>query len=133
MNTIILVEDEQPVRDLLVEFLQDLGYQVRPFETADLAWEHIRARQYQVRLLITDLCLPGDMDGLDLVKRLHAKAPDTPVIVVSGFHQQADSLRGDDIHWLGKPFSFQRLETLCREIISPELPLSVSSFCDSES
>jgi DNA-binding NtrC family response regulator len=133
MNTIILVEDEQPLRDLLVEFLQDLGYQVRPFETADLAWEHIHARQYPVRLLITDLRLPGDMDGLDLVKRLRAKAPDTPVVVVSGFHQQVDSLRGNDIHWLGKPFPLQRLETLCQEIASPELPLSVSFLHNSKS
>jgi DNA-binding NtrC family response regulator len=133
MNTIILVEDEQPVRDLLVEFLQDLGYQVRPFETADLAWDHICARQYPVRLLITDLRLPGDMDGLGLVKRLRARAPDTPVVVVSGFHHQADSLHGDDVHWLGKPFALQSLETLCQEISSPELPLSASFLRDSES
>lgn len=123
MNTIILVEDEPPVRELLIEFLEDLGYQVNAFETADLAWEHIRHRRYPVRLLITDLRLPGELDGLELVKRLHSAAPKTPVIVVSGFHQQAHSLCMEDIHWLGKPFSLQRLETLCREIVSPDLPL----------
>ena len=133
MDSIILVEDEQPIRELLFEFLQDLGYQVLAFETADLAWEHIRERRYPVRLLITDLRVPGDMDGLDLIKRLRSTAPNTPVVVVSGFHQESSSLRNDDIYWLGKPFPLQRLEMLCQEIVSSESPFSVSYFRDSES
>lgn len=117
MNTIILVEDEQTLRDLLVEFLEDSGHTVHSFETADLAWDHIQRRPHPVRLLITDLRLPGNMDGLNLVKCLRMMAPGTPVIVVSGFHQQAHTLRMDDIHWLAKPFSLQRLHELCQRIV----------------
>ncbi|MBD8601526.1 response regulator [Pseudomonas sp. CFBP 8771] len=120
MNTIILVEDEQPVRDLLFEFLQDLGYQVHAFETADQAWLHIQQRPYPARLLITDLCMPGKMDGMDLVRKLQATQPESPIVVMSGYHPRADSLRSDDVHWLAKPFSLQCLETFCRKIFSSD-------------
>lgn len=120
MKTIILVEDEHSVRELLVEFLQDLGYRVHSFETADLAWRHIRQSQHPVRLLITDLCLPGDLDGVDLVKRVRSVAPDTPIVVISGFHKNADSLCMEDLRWLGKPFSLHSLETVCQEILAPD-------------
>ena len=119
METIVVVEDETLVLELLVEILEDFGYHVRAFATADEAWQHIVNRPFPLKLLITDLQMPGEIDGVELVNRVHTRNPETPVIVASGFHGAANSLCDKKVHWLGKPFSMDKLKGICEKLAPP--------------
>jgi DNA-binding NtrC family response regulator len=116
MNSIIVVEDEELILGLMVDVLELYGYKVQPFSRADAAWHFIEARDYPVRLLITDLKMPGAIDGVELVKRVHDVQPQTPVIVVSGFHEASDTLADEGVYWLPKPFDIDKLHRICQRL-----------------
>lgn len=85
MSTIILVEDEQDIMTIMVEVLEMDGHKIKAFCEADSAWNHIQHNGFDADLLITDLRMPGSIDGLQLVHRLHDLLPQIPVVVASGF------------------------------------------------
>jgi two-component system OmpR family response regulator len=78
---ILIVDDEAQIRSLLTEFLTRVGYRVTPVSTAIEAQEAVRADPPD--LIITDLQLE-DSDGLDMIGRLRAALPSTPVILLTG-------------------------------------------------
>lgn len=117
MSSIILVEDEHDLLTLMVDILEMDGYEVRAFERADFAWEYIRQHGFDADLLITDLKMPGELDGLQLVHRLHRLLPAVPVIVISGCHAELNGL-DDQVHWLRKPYSLDHFEAICHELTS---------------
>ncbi|MEI6045102.1 MAG: PAS domain S-box protein [Chloroflexota bacterium] len=84
-ETILVVEDESSVRALVRNILQRYGYRVLEAASgreALLAWE---IHKNQIDLLLTDLVMPGDVGGLDLVEQLHQQQPDLKVIYTSGY------------------------------------------------
>lgn len=115
MNSIIVVEDEELILDLMVDVLELYGYRVRPFPEADSAWRFIQSCDYELRLLITDLKMPGSIDGVELVKRVHQVQPKLPVIVASGFHGGSDELSSEGVFWLPKPFNIDQLHAICQQ------------------
>ena len=79
---LLLVEDEFLIRLTLAESLQDAGYEVVEAEDADEAMAHISERP--VDLLLTDIQLPGPVNGNELAKRVRAVLPELPVIFMTG-------------------------------------------------
>jgi len=71
MSSIILVENDPIILTLVTEFLEMDGHHVMPSPEADSAWNHIQHCGFDADLLITDLRMPGTMDGLDLVHKMH--------------------------------------------------------------
>jgi DNA-binding NtrC family response regulator len=116
MSSIILVEDEPAILMLMTEVLEMDGHQVKAFPEADSAWNHIQQRGFDADLLITDLRMPGTIDGLQLVHNVLGLLPLVPVMVVSGFHASSESLDSDHVCWLQKPFTLDRLLKLCRNM-----------------
>lgn len=124
MNSIIVVEDEELILELMVDVLELYGYTVRPFIRADLAWQFIQACDHPLRLLITDLKMPGTIDGVELVKLVHQLHPDIPVVVASGFHSASETLADEGVVWLPKPFNIDQLHTICQRLAPlPLIPL----------
>ena len=82
-STALVVEDEPLVRVFAAEILQDAGYRV--FEACDardaLAILHERE---DIRIVLTDIEMPGDMDGLALAAAIHERWPETAILVNSG-------------------------------------------------
>lgn len=109
-GTILLVEDEPAVRDLVARVLRRNGYTVlvasRPSEALKL-WSESGA---SVDLLLTDLVLP-EMSGRQLATLMLAERPDLSVIYQSGFDPSGDlpGLEGKGSVFLGKPFTPSRL------------------------
>ncbi|GGC63296.1 response regulator [Chelatococcus reniformis] len=81
--TILVVEDEWLVRDMVARELSDVGYRVLQSETADEAM--ILLAQHHVDLLLTDIRLPGELDGWDLAERARLRRPDMQIIYATAY------------------------------------------------
>ena len=100
-----VVDDDRAVRFVLATALRDAGYAVDGFENARDALDALRARGAP-DLLFTDVRMPGD-DGLVLLEKLKAAAPQLPVIVMSAYTDiasTAGAFRGGAHEFLSKPF-----------------------------
>jgi two-component system, NtrC family, nitrogen regulation response regulator NtrX len=108
---ILIVDDEQDIRDLVSGVLDDDGYQTRTAATADAALEELDERLPSLMLL--DVWLRGSsMDGLELLKLIKEKHPHIPVIVFSG-HGNIDTavaaISLGAVDFLEKPFEAEKL------------------------
>jgi DNA-binding NtrC family response regulator len=80
---VLVVEDEILIRVLIADELRDEGFSVIEAATADEAWSYFQAG-VQVDLVLSDIESPGDLNGVDLLKRLRARAPNLPTVLTSG-------------------------------------------------
>lgn len=80
---ILIVEDEFLVRMTLVEALMDEGFDVLEASSGDEAMDLLRAED-RIRLLLTDIQLPGRLSGLDLATRVRRDRPALPIIFMTG-------------------------------------------------
>lgn len=82
--TVIVVEDDFLVRDLAVSELEDAGYHVIEFPTADEALVHLTDHADEAQVVFTDVQMPGRLNGLDLVDIVSRRWPGIQVLVTSG-------------------------------------------------
>lgn len=81
---IVIVEDEYLVRDVAVCELEDNGFTVVEFDSADAALPYLREHGGDAALILTDVQMPGALNGLELVDILSGLWPDVPVLITSG-------------------------------------------------
>lgn len=100
----LLVEDEYLIRLTIAEVLAEEGFDVLEAATGDEAVELLQ-RNADIGLLLTDIQLPGSVDGLGLVRRARERAPALPVILMTGRGPGAASAdAGANTIVLAKPF-----------------------------
>jgi two-component system cell cycle sensor histidine kinase/response regulator CckA len=113
-GTVIVVEDEPPVRRLTARILRDAGFDTVEAVHGDEALELLdRIDSDDVRLLLTDLVMPR-MSGRELAERVHATRPELPVLIMSGYADDAIVRYGAEIGdaaFLPKPFTRDSLLT----------------------
>jgi len=119
-ETVLLVEDEAFVRELVREFLQASGYTVIEASCAEDALRIAVERTTPIDLLVTDVVLPG-LNGVRLAERLKAQVPGLEALYISGY--PGDPLfRGDVFDpgpaFLAKPFTRHVLTQKVREILN---------------
>jgi DNA-binding response OmpR family regulator len=119
---ILLVEDDELVRELLRAFLQSAGYEVIDASSAEEALRAVTDVAARVRLVVTDMALPG-LDGAELVRRLASMSPGVKALYMSG--NPAEHARGASTGLggasLSKPFSRELLMTTVRTLLeSPD-------------
>lgn len=88
--TVLIIDDEQDIRDVTALTLTDAGYRVET--AADGAEGLARCEQFSPRIVITDIRMPG-MDGLDVLAAIKARFPDTEVIVATAFGEMETAIR----------------------------------------
>ena len=123
VGTIMLVEDEDPVRIFGARALRNKGYNVLEAKSGEAALELIQTADGPIDLLITDVVMPN-MDGPALVREVREIHSDMKVIFISGYTEDAFRQRLDrdsDIHFLPKPFSLKQLASKVKEVISGEM------------
>jgi two-component system, NtrC family, response regulator AtoC len=104
LRSILIADDEEPIRHVLTVLLAEQGFFVRAVKDGDEALRELAARDYDA--LVTDVRMPG-MDGLSLVRAVGQQAPETTVIVMSayGSHDLAlEAMKAGAYDYLGKPF-----------------------------
>jgi signal transduction histidine kinase/CheY-like chemotaxis protein len=118
-TTVLLVEDEQVVRDMIVAALQRRGYRVLPVASAEAAIDLIGRSDAVVDLMLSDVVMPG-MSGPELVAQVWQIRPELPTIFMSGYTGLTIERGGipDGVTVLEKPFTGERLEEAIREALA---------------
>jgi len=121
MTQILVVDDELPIREVLIEFLSDHGYTAQGAEDGPQAIALVRSLKPQVILL--DIAMPG-MNGIEKLKRLREQAPGSAVIMISGHADHEMALQALDLgayDFIQKPLDLKYLErTLLAKIVTLE-------------
>jgi CheY-like chemotaxis protein len=118
-ETVLLVEDEEIVRNLGVRILASLGYRVMHAGNGDKAIELAREHVERIDLLLTDVVMPG-MSGRDLANRLTRIHPETRVLFTSGYTDDAIVHHGvldEGVSFIGKPYTLPALAKKVREVL----------------
>jgi len=118
-ETILVVEDEEPVRLIVARSLRQAGYLVLVAETADEAALAVERHRGPLDLLLTDVVMPGS-NGVLLAERLRHFNPSLRVLFMSGYSPEAVSSRGipdGEFHFLAKPFTPDKLTSAVRKAL----------------
>ena len=122
-ETVLLVEDQPELRELVRTTLQNCGYTVLEAANADEALQRSAGWAGEIHLMLTDVVMPG-MSGWDLASRLKAQGSQMKVIYMSGYSPTATPREIQDagIDYLQKPMSPDDLLCKVREVLDRRLP-----------
>lgn len=118
-EVVMLVDDDDGVRQFAAAALRDRGYEVVEFAGAAAALRHLGEARKSPSILVTDVVMP-DVDGKELATRVRALLPTLPVLYVSGYSEDIvtrDGVPGGDIPLLDKPFTGDDLAVTIRAVI----------------
>ena len=110
--SILVVDDELLIRDLLYDFFTGQGWDISVAEDGERALEIMRSRDFD--LVLTDIKMP-EMDGLDLTSHVKRDHPDLPVVLMTGFPSvdtAVEALRKKVDDYVIKPFNINQLYKL---------------------
>lgn len=117
-SRLLLVEDEGLIRSLIGDGLRGEGYDVIEAETADAAAQLLNRELVDV--LMTDVRMPGKLDGIDLAFYARSVSPRLPVLVVSGYAEQISGRLGaleQPIAFVAKPYVIGQILGSLRKLI----------------
>ncbi len=119
IETVLLAEDEEAVRQIAAASLRELGYRVIEAGSAREALRLAEHTEYQIDLLVTDVVMP-DGSGLDIAGPFRDARPDVPILYISGYADEDLQRRGiesDQIDILAKPFNHDQLLVAVRSAL----------------
>ncbi len=119
-ETILLVEDEDMVRQLAERVFKEYGYTVLVSSNGVEALEMAAKHTDSIQLMVTDVVMPGGLNGKQLADRMAASRPEMKVLYISGYTDGSlfSSTEGDaQVHLLEKPFSPVVLVQKARELL----------------
>jgi two-component system, NtrC family, sensor kinase len=123
-EAILLVEDEEKIRQLAEKTLRDFGYRVYQAGSGAEALSVWAAHAHDIDLLFTDIMLPGGMSGCDLAKSLQTKNERLKIAFTTGYAVETFSLDGslrEGVNFLPKPYSAKSLASLVRHCLDEAL------------
>lgn len=122
MATVLVVDDERPVRELAARMLQEAGYDTIQAVDGQDAWRQLRRAAGKVEAIVADVVMPN-MTGTELLARVQDDFPELPVVLMSGY--SADDLRArgleqSPVPLLTKPFRQEELVGAVNRILGME-------------
>ncbi len=118
-ETVLVIDDEPTVRMLIVEVLQEAGFAVREAEDGPTGLKVLQS-DARIDLLVTDVGLPGGMNGRQVADAARASRPDLKVLFVTGYAENAavgNGLLAPGMEVITKPFAMTDLGNKVREMI----------------
>ncbi|HLG93409.1 MAG TPA: response regulator [candidate division Zixibacteria bacterium] len=125
-KSVLVVDDELLIRDLLYDFFLEKGYKVSVADSGSVALDKLGKQSFDV--LLVDLKMPA-MDGIEFIKEVRRKKIDTPVVIITGFpslETALDALRQRVHDYIIKPFNINQLFATVRRAVDGSKPPSVS-------
>jgi len=120
LKKILVVDDDDQLRNMLLEILSSLDYFPIGVENGEQALNQLRIQDFD--LVVSDIRMPK-MDGLSLLKNIKREAPHLPVVMITGFPSvcpvQKAMQEGAD-GYLAKPFRIEKIDELMRDLLSGE-------------
>ncbi len=119
-ETILVVEDEKPVRELVCNLLQSHGYTVLEAESGAKALETWAAHKDRINLVITDLVMPDRINGRELAEKLWQERPNLKVIFTSGYSADVvgkEFVLQTGLNYLQKPYHPNTLALAVRDCL----------------
>jgi CheY-like chemotaxis protein len=123
---ILVVEDEPLVRLFLTDFLDEAGFKVFEAVNADEAMTILQARP-DVQVIISDIEMPGSMNGLELAQAVHERWPGIGIVVTSGRERPGPDDLSAKVAFLAKPYLPDTVTTLIRQMATPQVIEAASS------
>lgn len=114
---LLVVDDDRPVRDTLVEMIESLGYEVDGALDGESALKLTKQKSYDA--VITDLTMPN-MNGLELLKKIKEIDETIPVVIVTGFPTldiAIDAMKQGASDFITKPFRLEAIEHTIKRIL----------------
>jgi len=114
MDTILVVEDDQDIADLITLNLEEIGLKVEHCLSGEIALEKLANNQYD--LVMLDVMLPG-MSGLDVCRQLREQKPEQVILMVTSRNSEIDRVLGLELgadDYMTKPFSVRELQARVR-------------------
>jgi CheY-like chemotaxis protein len=117
--TLLIVEDEVLIRMALSDYLQECGFKVLEAGNAAEAVEIIESRRSIIDLVLSDVSMPGEMDGFALARWIRANRPEIPVLLTSGDSKKASAAKVlcEEEPFLAKPYDLQLVVAHIRTLI----------------
>jgi len=116
---VLVVDDEALLRLLVVESLANEGFTVLEAANASEALKQLELH-HDVQLLFTDIQMPGNLDGLDLVELVHRRWPHVLLIVTSGQVRPSFGKLPDDARFVPKPFNESEMLRQVNDLLSKQ-------------
>jgi PAS domain S-box-containing protein len=123
-ETILVVEDDEGVRDIVVEMLADLGYRVLKAVDAQSGLAVVESG-VPIDLLFTDVVMPGTLKSPELARKARARLPNIAVLFTSGYTENSIVHGGrldPGVELLSKPYSRETLARKVRDVLSNAAP-----------
>lgn len=123
---VLVVDDEEPIRVMLKDILQQLGYDVISADSGDAALLTLSGT-LPIDVILTDILMPGEANGFDLIEQARTLRPSIPAIAMSGYiarHEDKIALADCFLH---KPFTISALE---RALAAMHMPKGVTTGAD---
>lgn len=117
---VLVVDDEPLIRLNAALILEDHGFVAIEADDSEQALEQLRAHP-EISVLFTDINMPGELDGLDLAREVHALRPDIQLIITSGKMRPSREEIPDESRFFSKPYSGQAVAELIKATQRPEL------------
>lgn len=114
-ETILVVDDEEGIRDIAKATLENLGYEILLAQDGEEGWEVFQEHHEKIGLIILDLSLPK-LSGQEVFERIQAHTPDARVMICSGYHPQEIQSSSMSSGWtyLRKPYRATELASQVR-------------------
>jgi two-component system, cell cycle sensor histidine kinase and response regulator CckA len=126
LETILLVEDAEPIRELTRSLLTDSGYKVLEADLPAKAIEIAKTYKGHIHLLLTDMVMP-EMNGRALAEKLALIRPEMKVIYTSGYTGFSHSaLLDPDLVFLPKPYTKEALLSKLRQVLTSDAEVTTS-------
>lgn len=106
--SILILEDDEIIRALMIDVLEEFGARVTSFPSADEGMTFLERASDPVDLIVSDIQMPGLLNGYDLSKVVAHRWPSLPVVLTSGNTAMASQL-GSTVRFLPKPWSAEGL------------------------
>jgi two-component system, cell cycle sensor histidine kinase and response regulator CckA len=133
-ETVLVVEDQEEVREYAVKVLKGFGYHVIDVASGDAALRYCEWEHRRIHLLLTDVMMPN-MSGRKLANRLREVRPQTKVLFMSGYTDDVilhNGMLEQGVPFIQKPFSPEELAGKVRAVLGPPAPRARILVADDE-
>ena len=126
--SILLVEDEDFIREIMVDCLQEAGYDVIEANSSTMALDVLEGSANRPSILVTDFHMPNGVDGFELAAQLRVKWSDLPVVITSGRPEVFRSSWRTDLGYklIRKPFRPSELIKVLQILLPPRRLASIA-------